>query len=134
MWGMTNRAVRLGASRARGATKVGLTQLAVRGPVEHSIVELAGEIDFTCIDAVIAEVTGLPNRVMSIDVSLLEFVDVDGVIGLKQLARILGQRDSHDESVPIVGMSARIARTFALVERKALLRTVSTPTRTVASR
>lgn len=115
MWGVSSRGARLGANRRQGRFfRIGLVRAAVRGPVEHAVVELEGELDFTCSDALFETICAQPHRIVSIDLSSLEFVDGDGARMLMALASELGHRQG--ERPTLVGARRPVRRTFGLVD------------------
>lgn len=117
MWGISNRGARLAEGRRNSRTFVaGLTRIVLRGPVEHTLVELEGELDFTCTDEVMRAIEALPFRIAGIDVSQLDFVDSRGVEMLRDLANDIAVRHGRDR-IEITGVPRHLQRTFDLVQR-----------------
>src|SRR4051812_40052663 len=79
MWGITGRGARLGDRRRTARTmQAGLARISVRGPLEHAVLEVAGELDFSNVEQLVALVDALPHRIASIDLASLEFIDGAG--------------------------------------------------------
>jgi len=92
--------------------QVGLTRLTIRGPVEHAVIELSGELDFSNAQDVVATAVSQPHRFASVDVSGLEFIDSAGCRALKAIIRA----NAVDGDVPqLVGTSLAVQRTLSLV-------------------
>lgn len=116
MWGFSSRGARLGDRRRAGrAFQAGPARVTVRGSVEHAIVQLEGEIDFTTIDDVAGFVLSLPHRIVAVDLQGLEFVDGETVLRLRLLVRQLAAR-GYGDPPRLTGMSRTVARVFNLVE------------------
>lgn len=116
MWGFSSRGVRLGDVRRQGRCfQVGLVRVTLRGPAEHTVVELSGELDFTCADAVYETVSAQPHRIVSIDLASLEFVDGDGARMLMRLAAEIASRQ-HGDRPSLTGARRPVERTMGLVE------------------
>lgn len=117
MWGLSSRGFGLGDRRRVGRVfELGLMRVVVRGPVEHTIVELAGELDFTCASELRRRVGEMPHHIAAIDLSQLDFIDGEGVVAVQALVR---DRSSADSNPPLLtGMKSAVARTFALVAQR----------------
>jgi anti-anti-sigma factor len=117
MWGITGRGARLGDGRRTGRTlQAGTTRIAVRGPVEHAVLELSGELDFAHARDVTDVVAELPHRIVSIDLAGLEFLDGAGARAIEFLrderARLHGERPA------LIGVTRPIERTLCLVRSR----------------
>ncbi len=114
MWGRIHR----GENRHRQvrSRSFGRLRCSLRGPAEHTVLDLEGELDFAVDPEFAALVRALPQRIVAIDLSELEFIDAEGVALVTALARELGERAGLDEPAMITGASGPIERTFDLVE------------------
>lgn len=92
--------------------QVGLTRLTVRGPVEHAVIELSGELDFSDAEDVMAAVAALPHTVAAVDVSGLEFIDSGGCRALHAILRTGAAGGLRPR---LVGTSPAVQRTLSLV-------------------
>lgn len=117
MWGITGRSSRVGGQRrAIRSVQVGLARLAVRGPVEHAVLDLSGELDFSDAERVLELGTALPHRIVSIDLAGLDFVDGAGA---RAIDRIRDERTiRHGERPAIIGASRAVERTMRLVRSR----------------
>lgn len=114
MWGLSNRALRLSdRKRFVRAAQIGVARVVVRGAADHATVEIQGEVDFTCSEEVFRAVMKLPQRIVSIDLSLLDFVDSAGVRAIRMLIARLGER--NNTTIHVHGVNETIRRTFDLV-------------------
>ncbi len=114
MWGITGRGARIAAGRKTGrALQVGISRIAVRGPVEHSVLDIAGDLDFSNVHDVVELVDELPHHIAAIDLSGLEFVDGAGARGIEQIRRRREVR--HDVRPTISGASRSVERTLRFV-------------------
>jgi anti-anti-sigma regulatory factor len=112
MWGVAHRSPR---SRSERSVHAGGVRVVLRGPAEHTVLEFEGELDFTCTGAISEKLVALPDNVVELDVSQLEFVDAEGVGCLRAIARHFA-RDAEERSVvPIRGMRRSVSRAFELV-------------------
>lgn len=116
MWGITGRGVRLGEGKRLGrAIQIGLVKIAVRGPVEHAVLDVSGELDFAHTEELLSFVEDLPHRIMSIEVTGLEFIDSAGVRVLEQIS---SERESlHGHRPEVTGARNAVARTMRYVGR-----------------
>lgn len=117
MWGITGRSSRIGGQRrAFRWTQFGLARVAVRGPVEHAVLELSGELDFSNAEKVLELGAVLPHRIVSIDLAGLDFVDGAGA---KVIDAIRDERTlRHGERPAIIGASRTIERTLRLIRTR----------------
>lgn len=117
MWGITGRSSRVGGQRrAIRSVQVGLARLAVRGPVEHAVLELSGELDFSDAERMIELGMALPHRIVSIDLAGLDFVDAAGA---RAIDRLRDERTiRHGERPAIIGASRAVERTLRLVRSR----------------
>ncbi len=117
MWGITGRGARLGDGRRTGRTlQVGISRIAVRGPVEHAVLDISGELDFSSVQGVIDLVRDLPHRIASIDLAGLDFVDGAGARGLERLRE--EREQLHGERPAVIGASRSIERTLRFVRSR----------------
>src|SRR4051812_48052296 len=96
MWGITSRSSRIGERRrAIRSVQIGLARVAVRGPLEHAVLEISGELDFSDVDGVGRFIADVPHRIVSFDLAGLDFVDTAGarLIDAIREARL----DAHGE-------------------------------------
>ena len=115
MWGVTSRGVRLDGDRRPGRSiEFGPARVTVRGPVEHAIVELDGELDFAVAADVRDHVRSLPHGVVTFDVSGLDFVDGAGA---RAVLSMLREVPADRRVSAIAGAVPHVRRTLALVER-----------------
>jgi anti-anti-sigma regulatory factor len=84
--------------------------------MEHAVVDIDGELDFTSTADVVSTFSELPHRVVSIDVSSLEFVDVAGVRALRRVVRETGERWGSEPA--LVGARSTLTRTMSIVDEK----------------
>ena len=96
---------------------VGLARIVVRGPVEHAVLDVAGELDFGDVEAFVAQVAGFPHRIVSLDLAGLEFLDVAGARAIEQVRIDLEAR--HGARPAVIGANRAVDRTLALVRRRA---------------
>ena len=117
MWGITGRGARLGDGRRSGRELLGgLTRIAVRGPLEHAVLDIAGELDFSAATNAVDVVRGVPHRIVSIDLAGLDFVDTAGA---RAIERIRSERaDMHGERPALIGVSRAVERTLRLVRNR----------------
>jgi anti-anti-sigma regulatory factor len=96
--------------------QVGISRIAVRGPVEHAVLDISGELDFSSVEDLL-ELTGdLPHRIVSIDLAGLEFVDGAGA---RAIERIRDQRaEQHGERPAIIGATTAVDRTLRFVRTR----------------
>jgi anti-anti-sigma regulatory factor len=117
MWGITGRGARLGEGRRSGRTlQVGIARIAVRGPVEHAVLDIAGDLDFSNVRDVVDLVADMPHRIASIDLAGLDFLDGAGARGI-ELVR--DEREHlHDVRPTLVGASRAVERTLRFVRTR----------------
>lgn len=117
MWGITARGTRFGDGRKTGRTlHTGIARIAVRGPVEHAVLDISGELDFASVDDAIDVVSHLPHRIASIDLAGLEFVDGAGA---RAIERIREERtELHGERPALIGAIPAVERTIRLVRSR----------------
>lgn len=117
MWGITGRGARLGEGRRTGRTlQVGIARMTVRGPVEHAVLDIAGELDFSSVQDLVDIVAELPHRIVSIDLTGLEFIDGAGA---RAIELIRGEREHlHGERPAIIGAGASVDRTLRFVRTR----------------
>lgn len=117
MWGITGRGARLGDGRRTGRTlQAGTTRIAVRGPVEHAVLDLSGELDFANAREVLELTRALPHRLVSIDLAGLEFVDGAGARAIERLRNERSQLQG--ERPAVIGASRSIERTLRFVRNR----------------
>lgn len=117
MWGLTSRGARLTGSRRLGRVyDTGLLRITVRGPVEHAVVDIEGELDFTSASGAIRAVSVLPHQCRELNISALDFVDIAGVRALRTIVREVADRCGEEPA--IVGMNPAVQRVFDVVEEK----------------
>lgn len=117
MWGITGRGARLGdGRRTTRMLQVGTTRIAVRGPIEHAVLDLSGELDFANAAAVLELVGDLPHRLVSIDLAGLEFLDGAGARAVERLRE--GRSVLHGERPAIIGASRSTERTLRFVRSR----------------
>jgi len=94
----------------------GIVKISIRGPVEHGVLEISGELDLSgAIDAV-EVVAALPHRLVSIDLAGLEFVDIAGA---RAIERIRADRDErHGERPALIGVPSSVERTLSFVRTR----------------
>ena len=119
MWGITGRNTRIGERRrALRSVQIGLARVAVRGPIEHAVLEISGELDFSDVDGVHEFVADVPHRIVSIDLAGLDFVDTAGA---RLIDGIRAERaERHDERPAVLGAAPTIERTLRLVRSRML--------------
>ncbi|MCB0880236.1 MAG: STAS domain-containing protein [Thermoleophilia bacterium] len=117
MWGITGRGARLGEGRRSGRTlQVGIARIAVRGPVEHAVLDISGELDFSCVQALLDVVAELPHRIAALDLTGLDFVDGAGA---RAIERIRVEREElHGVRPTIQGASSAVERTLRFVRSR----------------
>ena len=117
MWGITGRGARLGEGRRSARILLsGIARIAVRGPVEHGILEISGELDFSSAVDAVDVVAALSHRIVSIDLAALEFVDSAGARAIEQI--LTDRTDLHGERPALLGASVHVDRTMRLVHRR----------------
>lgn len=117
MWGITARGTRLGDGRRTGRTlHSGIARIAVRGPVEHAVLDISGELDFSSVDDAIDVLEQLPHRIASFDLAGLEFVDGAGARAIERM------RDDrlalHGERPALIGTTSHVERTLRIVRQR----------------
>ena len=117
MWGITGRGARLGDGRRTGRMlQVGISRVAVRGPVEHAVLDISGELDFSSTQAVIDLVGEMPHRIASIDLGGLDFIDGAGARGIELIRT--EREHLHGERPRIEGASRSVDRTLRFVRSR----------------
>ena len=117
MWGITGRGARLGDGRRTGRMlTTGMARIAVRGPVEHAVLDIAGELDFSSVDDAYDVISMLPHRISSIDLRSLEFVDGAGA---RLIERVRTDRaELHGDRPSIIGATPHVERTIRFVRAR----------------
>ncbi|MCW2926301.1 MAG: hypothetical protein JWM86_269 [Thermoleophilia bacterium] len=117
MWGITGRGARLGDWRRSARTlHAGIARIAVRGPLEHAVLDISGELDFSSSGDAIDVAAQLPHRIVSLDLAGLEFVDVAGA---RAIERIREDRQAlHGERPALLGACASVERTLRFVRTR----------------
>lgn len=117
MWGITGRGARLGDGRRTGRTlHVGIARVTVRGPVEHAVLDIAGELDFSSVQDLVDIVGELPHRIVSLDLTGLEFIDGAGA---RAIEFIRDEREQlHGERPAVIGANAAVERTLRFVRTR----------------
>ncbi|MEO6866474.1 MAG: STAS domain-containing protein [Gaiellales bacterium] len=117
MWGMTGRGAKLRDDRRTGRMlHTGIARIAVRGPVEHAVLDISGELDFSSVDDAREVVAELPHRIVSIDVAGLEFIDGAGARLIDQIRD--AREELHGERPAVIGQSAPVERTLRFVRAR----------------
>lgn len=93
-----------------------MARIAVRGPVEHAVLDIAGELDFSSVDEAVEVVSHLPHRIVSIDLAGLEFVDGAGARAIERIRD--DRKHSHGERPAIIGANAPTERTLRFVRAR----------------
>ncbi len=121
MWGLSNRTGRLGGDsrRARRVYDAALVRATLRGPVERTVLDIEGELDFTNAQRIVVAVRAIEQPVAEIDLRGLEFVDSAGARALRTMAAMLHRDNAPD--VAMVGARRDVARVLELVDDHALL-------------
>lgn len=94
----------------------GLARVSVRGPVEHAVLEIGGELDFGDVDRLVALVGEVPHRIASIDLAALEFVDGAGARAIEQLRS--DRVALHGERPAVIGATPPVERTLRFVRSR----------------
>jgi anti-anti-sigma factor len=119
MWGITGRGTRIGERRRSiRSVQAGLARIAVRGPLEHAVLELSGELDFSDVEDVRAFVADVPHRIVSIDLAGLDFVDGAGARLIDAIR--VDRAELHGERPALLGVAPSIERTLRLVRSRVL--------------
>lgn len=117
MWGITGRGARSnGTKRSVRALQAGLARIAVRGPLEHGVLELSGELDFSDADHVLEIAAEFPHRIVSIDLAGLDFVDAAGARVIDAIRDECEAR--HGERPAVIGANRAVERTLRLVRSR----------------
>jgi anti-anti-sigma regulatory factor len=96
--------------------RTGIARIAVRGPVEHAVLDISGELDFSSVDDAIEAITQLPHHIVSIDLAGLDFVDGAGAKAIERIRH--DRRVSHGELPAIIGASSSVDRTLRFVRSR----------------
>jgi anti-anti-sigma regulatory factor len=88
--------------------------MVLRGPVEHAVLELSGELDFTYAADVGRVIAEHPHRIVTVDLSGLEFVDVPGARAIAALVQDLTERNG--EAPDLHGVAPAVERALAMVD------------------
>ncbi|MCW2960372.1 MAG: hypothetical protein JWM90_759 [Thermoleophilia bacterium] len=117
MWGITGKNARFGDERRAARTMhAGIARIAVRGPVEHGVLEISGELDFSSVDDALEVVASLPHHMVSIDLAGLEFVDGAGARAIEQMRD--DRAELHHERPAIIGATPAVDRTIRFVRSR----------------
>ncbi|MCW2924225.1 MAG: hypothetical protein JWM98_1629 [Thermoleophilia bacterium] len=117
MWGITARGARLGEGRRTGRMlHTGLARIAVRGPLEHAVLDIAGELDFSASSRAVEVVQRVPHRIVSIDLAGLEFVDAEGARAIERIRS--DRKRMHGERPALIGVAPAVERTMRLVRTR----------------
>lgn len=116
MWGMSSRSERLGGDnrRARRVYDSGLMRATLRGPVERTVLDIEGELDFTSAEELIVAVRAIEQPVKLIELQGLDFVDAAGARALRHAAELLEAAQQTD--ISIVGAQPHVERVLQLVD------------------
>ena len=96
--------------------QIGISRIAVRGPVEHAVLDISGELDFSCAQQLLEMACEMPHRIVSIDLAGLEFIDGAGA---RTIELIRDDRErTHGERPAIIGASRAIDRTLRFVRSR----------------
>lgn len=115
MWGITGRSGRFADRRnSERIIRLGLARIAIRGPLEHATLELAGELDFSDADTVQQYVQDFPHKFVSIDLTGLDFIDTAGARAVISICDDRTQK--HGRRPAVIGASKSIERTLKLVD------------------
>ena len=117
MWGRLRGA---SSSRPVRTHTFGSLSITRRGPAEHTVLDLAGELDFAVADAAVDYMMGLPHNVVALDLAGLEFIDADGVRMLQDLALQRGDVSGIGEPCTLLNSPPHVEKAFELVERSQL--------------
>lgn len=114
MWGITARGARLGDGRRTGRVlQSGVTRIAVRGPLEHAVLDIAGELDFSEAAAAVDAVRPVLHRIVSIDMAGLDFIDTAGARAIERIRADRAQL--HGERPALIGVAPAVERTMRLI-------------------
>jgi len=80
--------------------------------MEHALLEVAGELDFTHAEMVVAAAGALPHRIVAFDLRELEFLDIAGARALGRLSREIAERTGAAPRV--TGAAPAVERAFEL--------------------
>ena len=117
MWGITGRGARLGDWRRSARTlHTGIARIAVRGPLEHAVLDISGELDFSSSQDAIDVASQLPHRIVSLDLAGLEFVDVAGARAIEQIRA--SRQELHGERPALLGATPAVERTLRFVRTR----------------
>ncbi len=118
MWGMSSRSVRLGGEhrRARRIFDSGLVRATLRGPVDHAVLDLEGELDFSSAEALVIAVRSIEQPVASIDMQHVDFIDIAGARALNEIVRLL--EDAGNIEIQLTGLSSNVDRVRHLVDAR----------------
>jgi anti-anti-sigma regulatory factor len=117
MWGITGRGARIGDGRRFGRTlKTGIARIAVRGPVEHAVLDISGELDFSSVEDALDVVAQLPHRIVSFDLAGLDFVDGAGARAIERMRE--DRLALHGEKPAIIGTTPHVERTLRFVRSR----------------
>jgi anti-anti-sigma regulatory factor len=97
--------------------------MTVRGPVEHAVLDISGELDFSSVDDMVDLVAHMPHHIVSIDLAGLEFVDGAGARAIEQVRDEREQR--HHERPAIIGATPAVDRTLRFVRNRTARLTVA---------
>jgi anti-anti-sigma regulatory factor len=94
----------------------GIAKIAVRGPVEHAVLDISGELDFSSVDDAIEVVGALPHHIVSIDLAGLDFVDGAGARAIERIRQ--DRRVNFGEMPAIIGATPAVERTLKFVRSR----------------
>ncbi len=116
MWGISSRSERLGGDqrRTRRVYDSGLVRATLRGPIERTVLDIEGELDFTSADDLIIAVRAIEQPVKLIELQGLDFVDTAGARALRQAATLL--QASQQTDISIVGAQPNVERVLQMVD------------------
>ena len=93
-----------------------MARIAVRGPVEHAVLAIARELDFSSVDDALEVVAQLPHRIVSIDLAGLDFVDGAGARAIERIRD--DRKHTHGERPAVIGANAPVDRTLRFVRAR----------------
>jgi anti-anti-sigma regulatory factor len=94
----------------------GIARIAVRGPVEHAVLDISGELDFSSVEDAIDVVGQLPHHIVSFDLAGLDFVDGAGARAIERMRN--DRARLHGERPALVGANAAVDRTLRFVRSR----------------
>jgi anti-anti-sigma regulatory factor len=94
----------------------GIARIAVRGPVEHAVLDISGVLDFSSVDDALDVVAQLPHHIVSLDLAGLDFVDGAGARAIERMR--LDRERLHGERPALIGASRAVERTLRFVRSR----------------